>query len=485
MPTNGRSARPRPPNRRLRLAAVIAAVVIVAIALGVAFRIRAANSISYITSPVVRNQLVQTVTATGTVNPQNTILVGTQVSGTILEQDADYNSMVKQGQVLTRLDPTSYRAALENVQAAESQAESASASSLAGVAAAQQNVNAAQGTLSTAISQVARAKAALDLANVTVRRDAALLAPGYIAQTQYDTDAANQVAAKSAYEAAVIAVPQARAQLAAQVATAQAAQASMIASQHAIDVQRANVAEAQYNLDNTVIRASVKGMVIARNITIGQTVAASFQTPTLFTLGQDLTKMEVDVSVGEPDIGGIRSGDIADFTVLAYPNRTFHGFVYQVRQNPTTISNVVTYDTVVYADNKDGALYPGMTANASIHVAKVTNAFVVPIAALQYAPPQQARAASTNVANSPWGMTDAALTRTIIAGRNGRLFVMRNGDLVRVPVRVLLVSGTEAAVAPIAPTTLKVGDAAITSDSQTMMAEQQAAAHSALTQTQK
>lgn len=485
VPANGRSSRPNAPNSRRHLAAIGAAVVILAIVLGVVLRIRAEHSISYITTPVVRNQLVQTVTATGTVNPQNTILVGTQVSGTILEQDADFDSMVKQGQVLTRLDPTSYRAALENAQAAESQAESTSASSLAGVAAAQQNVNAAQAALNTAISQVAKAKAALDLANVTVRRDSALLAPGYIAQTQYDTDAANQVAAKSTYEAARIAVPQARAQLAAQSATAQAAQASMAASRHAVEAQRANVAAAQYNLNNTVIRASVKGMVIARNITIGQTVAASFQTPTLFTLGQDLTKMEVDVSVGEPDIGGVRAGDIADFTVLAYPNRTFHGFVYQVRQNPTTVNNVVTYDTVVYVDNKDGALYPGMTANASIHVAKVTNALVIPIAALQYAPPQRARAASVGVATSPWGMTDAALTRTIIAGRNGRLFVMRNGSLVHVPVRVLLVSGTEAAVAAIAPATLTVGDAAITSDSQTMMAEQQAAAHSALTQTQQ
>ncbi|HTX55681.1 MAG TPA: efflux RND transporter periplasmic adaptor subunit [Candidatus Acidoferrales bacterium] len=484
-PSNGKSAVSKTaPNRQRRIAAA-AAVIIVAILATVMLRIRAADNVTYVTTPVVRKQLVQFVAATGTVNPQNTILVGTQVSGTILEQDADYNSMVGKGQVLTRLDPTSYRAALENAQAAESQAEGTWAASLSDVAAAEQNVNAAQAALNTAISQVAKAKAALVFADATVRRDAALLKPGYIAQSQYDSDSANQVAAKSALDAALIAVPQAKAQLAAQIATEQAAQASMKASKDAIGVQRANVAVAQYNLDNTVIRASVKGMVIARNITIGQTVAASFQTPTLFTLGQDLTKMEVDVSVGEPDIGGVRAGDIADFTVLAYPNRTFHGYVYQVRQNPTTVNNVVTYDTVVYVDNKDGALYPGMTANASIHVAKVTNALVVPIAALQYAPPQRGPAATAAavVAGSPWGITDAALTRTIIAGRNGRVFVMRKGTLVRVAVRVLLVSGTDAAVAAIAPANLNAGDTVATADSQTMKAQEQAAARSALTQT--
>lgn len=480
-PTNGRvSAKPKKPNRRRYAIAV--AVVVLAVALAAVLVVRSRmHAITYVTTPVVRNQLVQVVTASGTVNPQNTILVGTQVSGTILEQDADYNSVVGRGQVLTRIDPTSFRAALANAQATESQAESAWASSMANAAAAAQNVNAARATLDTAIAQVAKAKAALSLADVTLRRDTALLAPGYIAQTQYDADAANAVAAKSAYEAALIAVPQARAQLDAQMATQRAAQASMTASEHAIDVQRANVTVAQYNLDNTVIRSQVRGTVIARNVTIGQTVAASFQTPTLFTLGQDLTKMEVDVAVGEPDIGGVRNGDIADFTVLAYPNRTFHGYVYQVRKNPTTINNVVTYDTVVYVDNKDGALFPGMTANASIHVAKVTNALVVPLAALQYSAPQQSRSAPSGAPGSRWGMTETAGARTIIAGRDGRLYVLRGGQLVRVPVHVLLVSGTEAAVSPIAPATLKTGDAAVTSDSQ-KTAQQQGVARSALTQ---
>ena len=481
-------------NRRAIIVLIILVIAIVAAA-GMFIRARNAARISYITTSVLRKDLVHTVTATGTVNPQNTILVGTQVSGTVQEQDADYNDVVKKNQVLTRLDPTSFKAALENLQAAESQAQSTYAASLASansarqnVVVAQQNAQVAREALASARTQVAKAKAALDLADVTVRRDRELLAQGFIAQSQSDTDSSNAVAAKSAYEAAVIAVGQAQSQLQSQIAAqgvataqARAADSSSVAANHAVDVQRAAVAQAQYNYDNTIIRSQVKGTVIARNITIGQTVAASFQTPTLFTIGQDLTKMQVDVAVGEPDIGGVRAGDIADFTVLAYPNRTFRGYVFQVRQNPTTVNNVVTYDTVVYVQNKDGSLYPGMTANASIHVAKVMHGLVVPIAALQWSPPEsQRRQPSAGTPISPWGLTEASITRTIVAGRDGRVFVLRSGKPTYVPVRVELVADTEATVSPTRGG-LSAGDAVITADTSSQMAAQQAAATSALT----
>jgi HlyD family secretion protein len=257
----------------------------------------------------------------------------------------------------------------------------------------------------------------------------------------------------------------------------------MEASRDAVDVEHAAVATAKYNLNNTFIRAQVNGTIIARNITIGQTYAASLQTPTLFTMGQDLTKMQVDVAVGEPDIGGVRAGDVADFAVLAYPNRTFHGVVYQVRINPTTVNNVVTYDTVVYVNNKGGALYPGMTApSVSIHVAKVMNALVVPIAALQYSPPGSQRAGIPRAGGplSPWGTTEAALTRTIVAGRNARLFVLNDGKLVRVPVHVDLLSETEAAVTPIGAT-LNAGTAVVTADDSVRTTAQPAASVSTLT----
>ena len=494
-PTNGHAPplHGRKRDRRvlwLAIACALAAIV----AAGWYLRVRAAGQIAYITSPVTRKDLVHTVTATGTVNPQNTILVGTQVSGTITEQDADYNDVVKSGQVLTRLDPTSFQAALDDARAAQAQAQSTLLAGIAAAESAKQNATAARAgvvaqaqALASAKAQVAKTKAALDLANVTLRRDGDLLAQGFISQSQFDADRSSDVAAKAADDAARIAVNQAEAQLQAQVsseraatAQAQSALAGAAANRHAVDVQRAAVAQARYNFDNTVIRSQVKGTVIARNITIGQTVAASFQTPTLFTIGQDLAKMEVDVAVGEPDIGGVRAGDIVDFTVLAYPNRTFSGYVYQVRQNPTTVNNVVTYDTVVYVDNKDGALYPGMTANSTIHVAKVMNALVVPISALQWSPPQSQRSRTTASATSPWGMTDASLTRTIVAGRTGRLFVWRAGKLTYVAVNVLLVSDTEAAVKP-AKGGLNAGDPVVVSDTASQMASQQAPSSTALT----
>lgn len=493
---NGRGSvsSPSPPRNRRQTIFVVAAIVVVCLVVAAMLRAFLQPRISYITTPVVRKDLVQSVTATGTVNPQDTILVGTQVSGTITEQDADYNTVVKKGQILTRLDPTSFQAQLDAAQASESEAHYTSSASQAtansaeqNVVVAQKNVAAANEALSSTRAQVAKAKAALDLARLTLRRDRALLAQGYIAQNQFDTDKANEVAAQSAYDAAVVAVPQAQAQFEAQIAAeqasaaqAQSAAAGAIASRQAVDVQSAAVAQARYNFENAVIRSQVNGTVIARNITIGQTVAASFQTPTLFTIGRDLKKMEVDVAVGEPDIGGVRARDVVDFTVLAYPNRTFHGTVYQVRQNPTTINNVVTYDTVVYVENKDGALYPGMTANASIHVAKVANAWVVPITALQWAPPngQRTPRASTTPL-SPWGTTEASLTRTIVAGRDGRLFLLRDGQLVRIPVHVELVSGTEAAITAIGAT-LNAGDTVVTSDTSSQMATQHSMSSSAL-----
>ena len=197
---------------------------------------------------------------------------------------------------------------------------------------------------------------------------------------------------QSAYDAAVATAGQLRAQAAAGTGAAyasasqseaQVASASGAIDKHndavsaasaqraAITQQRAALEQATINLSHTVITSPVDGTVVQRNVSIGQTVAASFQTPTLFTIAQDLRKMEVDVAVGEPDVGNVRAGDPADFTVgLAFPNRVFHGYVFRVNQNPTTVANVVTYDTIVYVDNRDGALRPGMTANATIHVAQ-------------------------------------------------------------------------------------------------------------------
>ena len=467
---------------------------------------------------------MQTVSATGTVNPQNTIDVGTQVSGIVSEIDVDYNSKVKKGQVLARLDPTSLQAQLDSAKAslAQSQAQADAAQNTAtgatigidtadaAATAAAATARAAQATalsseqaIASADSGVTKAQSALQVAQLTVTRDKGLLAQGYVAQATVDNDQSNLVAAQSAVQAAQTAAQQARSQAAASAAQAQASiaqtasqndaiQAAHVAaagssdtaqaSAAAIGIQEANVSQAQTNLANSVIKSPVDGTVIARDVSVGTTVAASLQTPTLFAIAQDLSKMEVDLAVGEPDIGSVKNGETVNFTVLAYPNRTFTGVVSQVRKNPVITSNVVTYTTVVLVDNNDQALLPGMTANATIDVQKAANAFVVPLSALSYTPAfsgtrqhhaaagatgthKAAGAAGTSASSAtPWGATTGSASTAIVAGSQSRVFVERNGKLVRVPVSVTLVSGAQAAVAPAGDATLVAGDQVVTGD---------------------
>ncbi len=506
-----------------------------------------AGAVTYTSVPITQGSLAQTVTASGTLNPQNTISVGTQTSGTIAEIDTDYNAHVRKGQVLAKLDPTTIQAQLDQAQAtlaqseAQAQASGATASgapsaiaatqaqataAAAAARAAQQTAVASRLAVATAQTNVTKTQSALALAQQTVARDRALIGQGYIAQNQLDADQSNLVAAQSAVTSAQAAVQQAQAQADASVAQAASSSAQQQAagdqtgvadatagnqsalhdaSVAAIGIQQANVAVAKANLAHTIITSPVDGTVIARSVSIGQTVAASLQTPTLFTIAQDLGKMELDLSVGEPDIGRVRAGDGVDFTVLAYPNRTFHATIQQVRQNPTTVSNVVTYTSVVIVENKDGALRPGMTANATIRVAHVDNATIVPLAAFSYQPPSgsvtrgshrrgtgaagttgtgtgarstgnpgngsggngagtNAAAGTTSSASSPWGATSASSGGAVTAGGRGRIFVLRGGKPVPVPVTVGLVGETQASVTPLRGT-LSANDGVIIGDS--------------------
>lgn len=473
--------------------AIVAAIVILAlIVTGVLiFRARSSNAVAYDTAPVTRGDLVQTVSATGTLNPQNTINVGTQVSGIVSEIDVDYNSVVKKGQVLARLDPTTLQAQLSSAEAqlAQSQAQAAAEQNGATGAAAtarvdQANALSSQQAIASAASNVTKAQAALQVAQLTVNRDNALLSQGYIAQATVDSDKSNLVAAQSALQSAQTSVEQARSQAAASSAQVQAGFASSAqqsdtanAGSAAIGIQRAAVQQAQTNLSNSVIKSPVDGTVIARDVSVGTTVAASLQTPTLFAIAQNLSKMEVDLAVGEPDIGSVKNGENVNFTVLAFPNRTFHGVVAQVRKNPVVTQNVVTYTTVVLVNNNDQVLLPGMTANASIGVQKAANALVVPLSALSFQPAfngngshhRPAGAAGTPRAASaggpsaaPWGNTLGSSSAAIVTGSRGRVFAERDGKLVRVPVTITLVSGTQAAVAPAGDATLAAGDQVVT-----------------------
>ncbi len=510
------------PWRTLLALAVAAALIAGSAAI---VRVRSAATVAYQTVPLVRQNFAQTVTATGTVDPQNTISIGSQESGIVSEIDADFNSHVRKGQVLARLDPSTFQASLDSARAALAQARGQAQAAAATAAGAPSNIAGAEATaraaratasaaqataamnwaaIASAQSNVSKAQSALAVAQRTVDRDRSLLAQGYIAPSALDADAATLVADRTAAQSAVVGVRQAQLQATASASAATASDAQTAASSDqtgtaaataaqqaataaaaasVTGIAAANVRTAEQNLARSTITSPVDGTVIARTATIGQTVAASFQTPTLFTIAQDLGKMEVDLSVGEPDIGNVRAGENVGFTVLAYPNRVFHGTVSQVRKQSVVQQNVVTYTTVVRVDNRDGKLLPGMTANATIDVATAPNALVVPLTALDYHPqPGAAGAAGRHhrthtVANatsappgaagsSPWGATNVTSSALAVTGGRGRIFVKRGNTLARVPVKIVLISGTQAAVAPLRNAKLAAGDAVVIGDSQ-------------------
>ena len=466
----------RPTRGLLFFALAVIAVIAAAIAAVLLARPRAAPA--YETVAIVRGPLTQSVTASGTVNAQDTISVGTQVSGTIQSLYVDYNSRVRKGEVLAQIDPSQLRAQLDQAQASLSQAQAQAFAGAQSAAGARYSLAASNESVASAREGLVRAQAALVLARQTLARDRALLRSGYVPQSQYDADYASAVTADSAFRAARAAVSQTVQQSLQASAGAAGSAGNAQAAASAVNSAQALVQQDALNLQRTTIVSPVDGTVVARNVSVGQTVAASFQTPTLFTIARDLRKMEVDIAVGEPDIGNVRTGARVAFTVLAYPARTFHGIVSQVRVNPTTIANVVTYTVVVLVGNRDNALLPGMTANAAIGVASVHDALLVPVQALQYRP-ADARPATqhTGAGTSPWGQTGADVSGAVVAGSARRVYVLRNGKPVRIPVFVQLASGATAAIVPSAP--LKKGEAVITGDSNSASRTQSAAANPA------
>ena len=287
-------------------------------------------AVHYTTAPLSRGAITRVVTATGTVNPVLTIIVGSYVSGVIQELSCDYNTKVQKGQICTKLDPRQYQSVLNQDQA----------------------------NLDVALAQLEKDKSAVRYAEINYERNRTLAARNYVSQDTADI-------AKSALE-------QARAQVALDNAS--------------IDLRKAELGSATVNLGYTKIVSPVDGTVVSRNITVGQTVAATFQTPTLFLIASDLTKMQVDTNVSESDIGSVSEGDKARFTVDAFPGRVFQGVVMQVRQSPQTVQNVVTYDVVVAFANADLVLKPGMTASTQIVTDERADVLRVPDQALRFTP---------------------------------------------------------------------------------------------------
>lgn len=310
------------------------------------------------TVKVDRGEISSVVTATGTINPVTTVLVGSQISGTIKALYADFNSQVKEGQVIAQIDPAIFEAQVEQGRANVLNAQ-------ANLLNAQANLKNAQASLSKAEIGVVDAKRTLD-------RNQDLLERKVIAQATLDTAQTNNEIALAQREVA-------KAQL-------ESARSQVESSRAQVEQARAGLRVTETNLRYTTIRSPVNGIVISRNVDVGQTVAASLQAPTLFTIARDLTRMQVDANVSEADIGQIARGQDVTFTVDAYPDRTFRGKVSDVRNAPTTIQNVVTYDVIVQVDNSDLRLKPGMTANVSVMIQHREEVLKIPNAALRFRP---------------------------------------------------------------------------------------------------
>ncbi len=318
---------------RTRRAIWVALAVVVSVAVFVGYRYRqsrAKREIHFETTKVDRGRIVAKVTASGTLSAIVTVQVGSQVSGTLQKILVDYNSPVHKGQLIAKLDPRLFQAAYEQAKA---------------------NYAAAKGNLAKAQYQAVDAQR-------QYTRSQALAARKLIAQQDLDTAQAN----------------------------ADAARAQVDASKGAVEQAHAALNQAQVNLAYTDIYSPTNGVVISRNVDVGQTVAASLQAPTLFVIAEDLRKMQVDTWVAEADIGGLKSGMPATFTVDAYPGERFRGTVRQVRNSPQTQQNVVTYDAVIDINNSDLKLKPGMTANVTFVVAQRDNVLRIPNASLRFHP---------------------------------------------------------------------------------------------------
>ncbi len=353
---------------------------------------RRSPDITYRTAKIERGSLVSTVAATGNLSAVITVQVGTQVSGTIQKLYVDYNSRVKKGQAIAEIDPALFNASVEQ----------------------------AEGNFRVAEANLQKARVALKDGERTYQRNRKLLADGIISQGDFDT-------ADTAF---------------------QTTQAVVKAEEGALAQARGALLQSKTNLRYSTIRSPVDGVVISRAIDVGQTVAASFQTPTLFTIAQDLTKMQIEVSVDEADISRIKLGQLANFTVDSYPEQTFRGKVVQIRTAPVINQNVVTYAVVVTVDNSDLKLMPGMTANVSVEVAKRDDVLKLPLAALRFKP----KGKGDDVKSKPKSDVMRGGTSTPAKGGDGapqkakekllQVYLLKEGKPVPVSISTGIANGT-------------------------------------------
>jgi HlyD family secretion protein len=366
---------------------------------------------------VERGEINLVVTATGTINPVINVLVGSQVSGTIKALYADFNSQVKEGQVIAQIDAAIFEAQVEQGRAS--------------VLNAQANLLNAQANLENAKANLTKADVAVFDTKRTMDRNQPLLEKKIIAQATLDT-------AQTNYETAVAQTDVAKAQV-------ESAKSQIESFKAQVEQTKAALRVAETNLRYATIRSPVNGTVISRNVDVGQTVAASLQAPTLFTIAKNLAEMQVDSNVSEADVGRIAMGQDATFTVDAYPERIFHGKVSEIRNAPIIVQNVVTYDVVILVGNKDLKLKPGMTANVSVMIAHREGVLKIPNAALRFRPESAKK--ESGKGGPPQKASERVKPAEGDQGRPGRVWVLSpEGKPIPVSITLGITDGTSSEV---------------------------------------
>jgi HlyD family secretion protein len=432
-------------HRALKRSAIVALVIALAAAAvgGYRFLTEYGSAPTYRMAHVERGPLSASISATGNLNAVVMVLVGSQVSGTIKELDADFNTVVRKGQIIARIDPALFEAVVNQARADVKAAESTVLNQAAQVEQARTNVDNARAAYAEAMAQTAKALVAVVDTQRTLGRQTELLERRLIAaadrdaaQTAYDAAVAQHTSAQAHEQALASAIRSAEAQLHVQ-------EAALQTSYDQADQKRATLSQAQINLDHTTIRSPVDGVVVNRAVDVGQTVAATLQAPTLFTIAQDLTKMQVEASVDEADIGQITLKTPVTFTVDAFPGETFTGRAAQIRKAPQVTQNVVTYTVVVAVDNPTGRLVPGMTANVRFVTAEKPDVLKVPNTALRFRPP--ATAAPDTAPASP-AQQGRPLTTKRPGTSDGVVWVLQDKHPAAVHLTVGITDGTSTEI---------------------------------------
>jgi len=393
-----------PGRSRKRLVGVAVVVGIVAVAAVFAWRFaNRTEAPKFQFAQIQRGAIESTVSATGACNAVVSVQVGSQVSGNIKALYADFNTRVKAGQLVALIDPEIFQSKVKQGEASWRHAQAALENSRADAQKAEADLSSARAAEVNQKAAIAKAKAALSDAGAKLARRKEMFAGKIISKEDLDTAQANYDQAVAELQAAEAQHDAAEHNIQSAEAAVRAARTNVTMFQDEVELNLASLNQSRIDLAHTRITAPVDGTVVARRMDVGQTVAASFQAPTIFEIAQDLTKMQVDTNIAESDVGRLAGEQPATFTVDAYPATVFKGRVAQIRKAPINVQNVITYDAVIEVGNPDLKLFPGMTANVTILTQRAENVLKVPNAALRFRPPDSLIEGPAAAGKSPAG----------------------------------------------------------------------------------